>query len=144
MSESPEQPDAEFLASLVERMHEHGIGLEVVQLQLGSEGPPPPAKLATLEHLLAELSNARVRKARSTAELLSCFRAKEVAPTTLFRGPLAFTPEFDVPVWVYKKTMEVKMPSMKKYSDSLPQSDASASHGDDLMTPPPCIPKRRG
>ena len=35
---------------------------------------------------------------------------------------------FDIQVWVYKKTSEEKLPTLKKYSDKAPPTDKFATH----------------
>ncbi|KAJ3064776.1 X-ray repair cross-complementing protein 5, partial [Quaeritorhiza haematococci] len=71
----------------------------------------------------AESLNGAVFSGEEALALLSQLRTRTVRPTTLFRGPITFgDPELhadsaiSVPVWVYNKTAELKIPTAKKWS----------------------------
>lgn len=93
-----EELDPEFLDSLMDRMNMLGIMLEVVFVKQPDE-ETPRANMAAVDHLLAKMGGGgKMREVGTQAEMLSCFRAREVAPTTVYRGPLSFTPDFYIPV----------------------------------------------
>ncbi|KAF1868103.1 hypothetical protein Lal_00018619 [Lupinus albus] len=60
--------------------------------------------------------------------LFGALKTRNVAPCSLFRGDLELCPELRIEVMVYKKTMEEKFPTLKKYSDKAPPNDKYATH----------------
>mmetsp|Transcript_29073 Transcript_29073/g.81935 ORF Transcript_29073/g.81935 Transcript_29073/m.81935 type:complete len:577 (+) Transcript_29073:334-2064(+) len=123
----PVELDQEYLGMLAEKMRASSLSLEVICVD-GEGEVARPGNLAAVDYLQSELGGSGLRRTKNTAELVACFRAKEVAPTTIYRGPMTFTSELYIPVWVYKKTMEAKLPSTKIFSDSRPLDDPQASH----------------
>jgi ATP-dependent DNA helicase 2 subunit 2 len=77
---------------------------------------------------LVEDCDGNVFDAEEALDILSDFQTKKVKPTTIFRGPLTLGDEqkhglnaLSMEVFVYSKTMEVKLPSAKKWS-ALPEA----------------------
>ncbi|TPX69665.1 hypothetical protein SpCBS45565_g02344 [Spizellomyces sp. 'palustris'] len=70
-----------------------------------------------------ERAEGNIFSGDEASELLERLRSKSVKPVTVFRGPLTLgDPEshpaesLEIPVWVYNKTAEMKLPSAKKWS----------------------------
>nr|TKR75258.1 hypothetical protein D5086_0000287770 [Populus alba] len=63
-----------------------------------------------------------------TPALLGALRTRNVSPVTIFRGDLELSSKMKDKVWVYKKTIEERFPTLKKYSDKAPPTDRFATH----------------
>ncbi|KAJ7007518.1 ATP-dependent DNA helicase 2 subunit KU80-like [Populus alba x Populus x berolinensis] len=63
-----------------------------------------------------------------TPALLGALRTRNVSPVTIFRGDLELSSKMKIKVWVYKKTIEERFPTLKKYSDKAPPTDRFATH----------------
>jgi hypothetical protein len=60
--------------------------------------------------------NIRIFSADMALTIYKQFKKKRVNPVTKFRGKLEISPNLSIDVCVYAKTMETKLPSLKKFS----------------------------
>lgn len=116
--------------NIAERMGEQGIKLDVVVVRVGqnflinSTGQHQNDVLLDLFKLHTQ---AEIGIARTATSMLGIIRPRAVSPTTLYRGDFELTPDLRIKVWVYKKTSQEKLPTLKKYSNEAPASDSHAT-----------------
>eukprot|EP00897_Mesotaenium_endlicherianum_P003505 jgi/Mesen1/3182/ME000184S02244 len=79
-----------------------------------------------LLQLMVDETHGDVRRVESPRRLLNRMRPR-VAAVTSFRGELEVTPSLSIKVWVYKKTAQQRLPSLKMFSDKAPESDPTAT-----------------
>jgi ATP-dependent DNA helicase 2 subunit 2 len=60
-------------------------------------------------------------------DMMSSFRSKSVLQRTVFRGWFEVSPFLKIPVWAYKKTSEVKFPTLKRVSKVVYEGSPSGS-----------------
>ncbi|KAK1303315.1 ATP-dependent DNA helicase 2 subunit KU80 [Acorus calamus] len=63
-----------------------------------------------------------------SASLSGAVRTRNISPVTIYRGDLELSPAMKIKVWVYKKTSQERLPTLKKYSDKAPPTDKFATH----------------
>ncbi len=69
------------------------------------------------ENLVEKCSdNTRIFSAEMALSIYKQFKKKRVYPVTKFRGQLEISPDLSIEVCVYTKTMETRLPSLKKFS----------------------------
>ncbi|XP_057869345.2 ATP-dependent DNA helicase 2 subunit KU80 isoform X2 [Cryptomeria japonica] len=115
---------------IANQMKEHGMKLDVVVLQQRISGLASSNIFHENVSLLKRFSKraqAEVLIVESPVSLLSAVKARNISPVTLFRGDLELTPMIRVKVWVYKKTIQERVPTLKKYSEKAPPNDSFAS-----------------
>jgi len=70
-----------------------------------------------LENIVEKCSeNTRIFSAEMALSIYKQFKKKRVYPVTKFRGQLEISPDLTIEVCVYTKTMETRLPSLKKFS----------------------------
>ncbi|WCJ22843.1 ATP-dependent DNA helicase 2 subunit KU80 [Euphorbia peplus] len=81
-----------------------------------------------LLRLFSEKTSSKVVYVESPTSLLGALKTRRILPVTVFRGDLEISPVMKIKVWVYKKTSEEKLPTLKRYSDNAPPTDKYATH----------------
>lgn len=108
---------------IANRMKEQGMKLDVVVFQ---QGVPRLTKSELFSENLSLLNRfsrrtqAEVIVVESPTSLLGSVKTRIISPVTVFRGDLELTPMMKIKVWVYKKTSQERIPTLKKYSDKAP------------------------
>eukprot|EP00253_Pinus_taeda_P008801 PITA_08801 len=111
-------------------MKEHGMKLDVVVFRQRMPGQTKSELFSENLSLLNRFSRrteAEVIVVESPTSLLGAVKVRNISPVTTFRGDLELTPNMKIKVWVYKKTYQERMPSLKKYSDKAPPNDPYAT-----------------
>ncbi|PON67235.1 Ku [Parasponia andersonii] len=78
--------------------------------------------------IFSKRTRAKLVQVESSISLLGALRTRNINPVTIFRGDLEVSPKMKIKIWVYKKTSEEKIPTLKKYSDKAPPTDKFATH----------------
>jgi ATP-dependent DNA helicase 2 subunit 2 len=115
---------------IANQMEEHGIKLDVVifrQTMPGLTKSELFSENLSLLNRFSKQAQAEVIVVESSSSLLGAVKARNIFPVTVFRGDLELTPMMRIQVWVYKKTMKEKIPTLKKYSDKAPPNDPNAT-----------------
>ncbi|KAI5598502.1 hypothetical protein BDE02_02G136600, partial [Populus trichocarpa] len=81
-----------------------------------------------LLNLFSEKTSAKAVYVETPTALLGALRTRNISPVTIFRGDLELSSKMKIKVWVYKKTIEERFPTLKKYSDKAPPTDRFATH----------------
>ncbi|KAJ3069683.1 X-ray repair cross-complementing protein 5 [Podochytrium sp. JEL0797] len=114
--------------NIVASTREYGVTVNLIGFGFGNESPPlsDTSLRAQNERFMREFSKStggETFTAEEAITLLTALRHKEVRPTTLVRCNMTLgDPDADAekslcfPVWAYKKIMEAKLPSGKKWS----------------------------
>ncbi|XP_031400879.1 ATP-dependent DNA helicase 2 subunit KU80-like isoform X2 [Punica granatum] len=76
-------------------------------------------------NLLSRITCAKMTYVESPTSLLGAIRIRDKFPGTIFRGDLEISSQLKIKVRVYKKTLEEKFPTLKRFCDE-------ASHPDEL------------
>ncbi|KAJ4830539.1 hypothetical protein Tsubulata_032098 [Turnera subulata] len=117
--------------TIASQMTAQGMRMESIVLRGKLGGVGDPGVMDENDHLLnlfSEKTSAKMAFVESPISLLGALRTRNVAPVTIFRGAMEVSPQLKIMVWVYKKTSEEKLPTLKKYSDKAPPSDKFATH----------------
>eukprot|EP01018_Ginkgo_biloba_P032964 Gb_29968 [translate_table: standard] len=116
--------------TIANQMKEHGMKLDVVIFRQRTSGLIKSEIFSENVLLLQRFSKqaqAEVLIVESSTSLLGGVRARNISPVTIFRGDLELSPMMRVKVWVYKKTYQERIPTLKKYSDKAPPNDPYAT-----------------
>ncbi|GMN54487.1 hypothetical protein TIFTF001_023604 [Ficus carica] len=81
-----------------------------------------------LLNIFSKRTRAKLVHVESPISLFGALKTRNISPVTIFRGELEVSPKMKIKVWVYKKTSEEKIPTLKKYSDRAPPTDKFATH----------------
>ncbi|RQO86986.1 hypothetical protein POPTR_002G148200v4 [Populus trichocarpa] len=81
-----------------------------------------------LLNLFSEKTSAKAVYVETPTALLGALRTRNISPVTIFRGDLELSSKMKIKVWVYKKTIEERFPTLKKYSDKAPPTNRFATH----------------
>ncbi|XP_024027861.1 ATP-dependent DNA helicase 2 subunit KU80 isoform X2 [Morus notabilis] len=81
-----------------------------------------------LLNIFSKRTRAKLVHVESPISLLGALKTRNINPVTIFRGDLEVSPKMKIKIWVYKKTTEEKIPTLKKYSDRAPPTDKFATH----------------
>lgn len=115
---------------IANQMKEHGMKLDVVvfrQRMPGQTNSELFSENLSLLNRFSRRTEAEVIVVESPTSLLGAVKVRNISPVTTFRGDLELTPNMKIKVWVYKKTYQERMPSLKKYSDKAPPNDPYAT-----------------
>jgi len=115
---------------IANQMKEHGMKLDVVVFRQRMPGQVKSELFSENLSLLNRFSRqtqAEVIVVESSTSLLGAVKARIISPITIFRGDLELTPIMKIKVWVYKKTYQERIPTLKKYSDKAPPNDPYAT-----------------
>ncbi|XP_065859428.1 ATP-dependent DNA helicase 2 subunit KU80 [Euphorbia lathyris] len=119
------------VATIAVQMGAHGMRMEtiVVRERLCDDADQRVVdENDRLLRLFSEKTSAKIVYVESPTSLLGALKTRNISPVTVFRGDLEISPLMKIKVWVYKKTSEEKLPSLKKYSDNAPPTDKYATH----------------
>lgn len=113
------------------QMGTYGMRMETIVVRERSCGDTDPRIVDENDRLLrifSEKTSARIVYVESPTSLLGALKTRNIFPVTVFRGDLEISPHMKIKVWVFKKTSEEKIPTLKKYSDNAPPTDKYATH----------------
>ncbi|KAI5345312.1 hypothetical protein L3X38_013189 [Prunus dulcis] len=119
------------VSTIAEHMNTHGMRMESIVVRGSLTGEANKSVMDENDNLLGIFSKktcAKLVHVESPTSLLGALRTRKISPVTIFRGDLELSPKMKIKVWVYKKTMEEKFPTLKKYSDKAPPTDKFATH----------------
>ncbi|KAM7260780.1 hypothetical protein ACFE04_026255 [Oxalis oulophora] len=119
------------VSTIAEQMTVHGMRMEsiIVRGMLNIKGDERVIdENDRLLSIFSDKTNAKMVYVDNPTSLLGALRTRNVSPVTVFRGELELSPEMKIQVWVYKKTSEERLPTLKKYSDKAPPTDMFAKH----------------
>lgn len=112
-------------------MVQHGMGMESIVVR-GRLSETANKRVMDENDLLLNIFSkttcAKLVYVESPISLFGALRTRNISPVTIFRGDLEISSKMKIKVWVYKKTSEEKLPTLKKYSDKAPATDKFATH----------------
>ncbi|XP_050237337.1 ATP-dependent DNA helicase 2 subunit KU80 [Mercurialis annua] len=119
------------VSTIATQMAAHGVKMETIVVRARWSNDTDQKFVNEndrLLHLFSEKISAKTVYVESPISLLGAVRTRRTTPVTIFRGDLEISPQLNIKVWVYKKTSEEKLPTLKKYSDKAPPTDKYATH----------------
>uniref|UniRef100_A0A2N9EDU9 ATP-dependent DNA helicase 2 subunit KU80 n=1 Tax=Fagus sylvatica TaxID=28930 RepID=A0A2N9EDU9_FAGSY len=131
IKDSIEGTKEDQVITIAEQMVKHGMGMESIVVRGRLSGNANKTIMEENDFLLNIFSQktcAKLVYVESPTSLFGALRTRNISPVTIFRGDLELTSKMKIKVWVYKKTSEEKLPTLKKYSDKAPPTDKFATH----------------
>ncbi|XP_020524822.1 ATP-dependent DNA helicase 2 subunit KU80 [Amborella trichopoda] len=117
--------------ALCEQLKAHGMKLECIVARGKFTGVADKRIVNENDYLLSRFSGkgiARTVFVEDRASLLGAIQTRTVSPVTIFRGDLELSNVMKIKVWVYKKSVVERFPTLKKYSDKAPPNSKFSTH----------------
>ncbi|VFQ91280.1 unnamed protein product [Cuscuta campestris] len=119
------------VSTIVAQLKAHGMKMDSVIVRMKQDLDAKKKIMEENDFLLSLFSNKSSSKTtyvESPTSLMGAVRTRNIAPVTTFRGDLEISAKLKIKVWVYKKTVEERFPTLKMYSDKAPPTDKFAKH----------------
>ncbi|XWS32324.1 hypothetical protein CRYUN_Cryun23aG0149700 [Craigia yunnanensis] len=78
--------------------------------------------------IFSKKTRTRIVYVDSPISLRGALKTRRITPLPVFRGHLEVSPKMKIKVWVYNKTQEEKLPTLRKYSEKAPSTDKFATN----------------
>ncbi|XP_019443889.1 PREDICTED: ATP-dependent DNA helicase 2 subunit KU80-like isoform X1 [Lupinus angustifolius] len=131
IKDSFEGTKEEQVTTIAKQMTVHGMRMESIILR-GKLIQDANKKIMDendrLLNIFSKETSTRLLYVEDSVSLFGALKTRNVTPSSIFRGDLELSPKLRIKVMVYKKTVEEKFPTLKKYSDKAPPNDKSATH----------------